>query len=149
MNAPLAGSECPFPFGKRACGKDDIRKIVWRAYARTGQLLVREAEQGITDKITLVVDTSGKKIAGKKAGQSVWYVYQAKRAGREVLDGRGNQLWAYVDKPREWDAWDVDAAYAGSAADERLSAYTAITGREDYYEALQARYPKRTEWMSW
>jgi alpha-mannosidase len=35
-----------------------------------------------------------------------------KRAGREVLDGRGNQLWAYVDKPRAWDAWDVDAAYA-------------------------------------
>ena len=35
-----------------------------------------------------------------------------KRAGREALDGRGNQLWAYVDKPRAWDAWDVDAAYA-------------------------------------
>jgi alpha-mannosidase len=30
---------------------------------------------------------------------------------REVLDGRGNQLWAYVDKPREWDAWDVDEDY--------------------------------------
>ena len=35
-----------------------------------------------------------------------------KRAGREVLDGRGNQVWAYVDKPREWDAWELDAAYA-------------------------------------
>jgi uncharacterized protein (DUF58 family) len=35
---------------------DDIRRIVWRAYARTGQLLVREAEQGITDKITIVLD---------------------------------------------------------------------------------------------
>ncbi|MEM7737012.1 MAG: glycoside hydrolase family 38 C-terminal domain-containing protein [Deinococcota bacterium] len=31
--------------------------------------------------------------------------------GREVLAGRGNQLWAYVDKPRQWDAWDVDADY--------------------------------------
>ena len=30
---------------------------------------------------------------------------------REVLTGRGNQLWAYVDKPREWDAWDVDEDY--------------------------------------
>lgn len=39
---------------------------------------------------------------------SVW----DKRAGREALDGRANQLWAYVDKPREWDAWDVDASYA-------------------------------------
>jgi uncharacterized protein (DUF58 family) len=35
---------------------DDVRRIVWRAYARTGQLLVREAEQGITDKITILLD---------------------------------------------------------------------------------------------
>jgi alpha-mannosidase len=35
-----------------------------------------------------------------------------KCAGREVLAGRGNQLWAYVDKPREWDAWDLEATYA-------------------------------------
>jgi alpha-mannosidase len=34
-----------------------------------------------------------------------------KAAGREVLEGRGNQLWAYVDKPREWDAWDIDESY--------------------------------------
>lgn len=30
---------------------------------------------------------------------------------REVLDGRGNQIWAYVDKPADWDAWDVDEGY--------------------------------------
>lgn len=30
------------------------------------------------------------------------------RLGRDVLDGRGNQIWAYVDKPREWDAWDIE-----------------------------------------
>ena len=35
-----------------------------------------------------------------------------KGAGREALAGRGNQLWAFVDKPRAWDAWDLDAAYA-------------------------------------
>jgi alpha-mannosidase len=35
-----------------------------------------------------------------------------KRVGREALDGRGNQLWAYVDKPRQWDAWDLEATYA-------------------------------------
>lgn len=34
-----------------------------------------------------------------------------KRAGREVLADRGNQLRAYVDKPREWDAWDLEATY--------------------------------------
>jgi alpha-mannosidase len=30
---------------------------------------------------------------------------------REVLAGRGNQLWAYIDKPRAWNAWDIDEGY--------------------------------------
>jgi uncharacterized protein (DUF58 family) len=37
---------------------DDLRRIVWRAYAKTGVLMVREAEQGITDQITLILDTN-------------------------------------------------------------------------------------------
>ena len=34
--------------------------------------------------------------------------------GREVLaEGeRGNQLWAFVDKPRTYDAWDIEENYA-------------------------------------
>src|SRR6185295_8861601 len=35
-----------------------------------------------------------------------------KRSSREVLAGRGNQLWAYWDKPRNWDAWDIEDDYA-------------------------------------
>jgi alpha-mannosidase len=31
--------------------------------------------------------------------------------GRESLADRGNQLWAYVDRPRSWDAWDIDESY--------------------------------------
>jgi alpha-mannosidase len=31
---------------------------------------------------------------------------------RAALSDRGNQLWAYVDKPYSWDAWDVDETYA-------------------------------------
>ncbi|MDQ1397166.1 MAG: hypothetical protein QOG64_2425 [Acidimicrobiaceae bacterium] len=52
----------PWPTGMEFYGMrqyspgDDVRRIVWRAYARTGQLLVREAEQGITDKITILLD---------------------------------------------------------------------------------------------
>jgi alpha-mannosidase len=40
-----------------------------------------------------------------------------KDLGREVLDGRGNLLRAYADKPREWDAWDVDEDYERDALD--------------------------------
>jgi alpha-mannosidase len=35
-----------------------------------------------------------------------------KTANREILAGRGNQIWAYTDIPREWDAWEIDANYA-------------------------------------
>lgn len=31
--------------------------------------------------------------------------------GREALADRGNLLWAYVDKPRAFDAWEIDADY--------------------------------------
>ncbi len=36
-----------------------------------------------------------------------------KPTGRQALAGNGNQLWAYpVDKPRNWDAWDIESDYA-------------------------------------
>jgi alpha-mannosidase len=34
-----------------------------------------------------------------------------REAGREVLDGRGNRLLAYADKPANWDAWDIQEGY--------------------------------------
>lgn len=54
----------PFPSGLEFYGMrdyqpgDDLRRIVWRAFARTGRMLVREAEQGITDQITIILDTN-------------------------------------------------------------------------------------------
>jgi alpha-mannosidase len=36
-----------------------------------------------------------------------------KPSGREALAGRGAQLWVYPqDKPRAWDAWDIEEDYA-------------------------------------
>ncbi len=49
-----------------------------------------------------------------------------KPTGREALDGPGNQLWAYpVDKPRNWDAWDVEGDY-----EERGEAVTSLESLE-------------------
>lgn len=53
----------PWPSGLEFYGMreytpgDDLRRIVWRASARTGKIMVREAEQGITDQITIMLDT--------------------------------------------------------------------------------------------
>ncbi len=48
-----------------------------------------------------------------------------KPTGREALAGAGNQLWAYpFDRPRSWDAWDVDEDYAEKG--EQLTAVESI-----------------------
>lgn len=53
----------PWPSGLEFYGMreyvpgDDLRRIVWRASARTGKIMVREAEQGITDHVTIILDT--------------------------------------------------------------------------------------------
>jgi alpha-mannosidase len=41
-----------------------------------------------------------------------------KPTGREALAGRANQLWVYpVDKPRQFDAWDIEEDYAERGED--------------------------------
>ena len=67
----------PWPHGLEFYGMrkyqpgDDIRRVVWRAFARTGQLLVRESEQGITDKITIVIDTDRQYHSGGPVSESL------------------------------------------------------------------------------
>jgi alpha-mannosidase len=34
-----------------------------------------------------------------------------KRVGREAMAGRGNQIWAYRDIPRVYDAWELEGDY--------------------------------------
>lgn len=36
---------------------DELRRVVWKAVARTGRLLIRESEQGITDRVVVLLDT--------------------------------------------------------------------------------------------
>ncbi len=55
-------------------------------------------------------------------------VYDVK-AGREVLAGRANQLWAYTDKPRNWEAWDVDEGY--EAEGEEISGVESVEVTEN------------------
>ncbi|MGI8792952.1 MAG: DUF58 domain-containing protein [Acidimicrobiales bacterium] len=38
---------------------DDLRRVVWAAVAKTDQMLVRESEQGITDRVVILLDTDG------------------------------------------------------------------------------------------
>lgn len=52
----------PWPSGMELYGMrqyqpgDDVRRVVWRAFLRTGKLLVQDAEQGISDKVVILLD---------------------------------------------------------------------------------------------
>ena len=48
-----------------------------------------------------------------------------KASNREALTDRGNQLWAYVDKPYDFDAWDVDETYERDG--EEMAGVQSIT----------------------
>jgi len=66
-----------------------------------------------------------------------------KVAQREVLAGRGNQLWAYVDKPRSFDAWEVDAGYAQSGRE--ITNVTSIAVQESGPHRAAIRIGRRFE----
>lgn len=62
--------------------------------------------------------------------------------GREALSGPGNQLWVYpLDKPRSWDAWDVEADYAASG--EQITAVEAIEVVEETTHRVAVRVRRR------
>jgi alpha-mannosidase len=61
-----------------------------------------------------------------------------KASGREALADRGNQLWVYPqDKPRNWDAWDIDEDYEKSG--EEIAALESLDVAADgpHYAALR------------
>jgi alpha-mannosidase len=91
------------PDGSAIAGADELagleaRVIVDPEPSASVRVTERELEN---DHVLVVLDEDG----------TLARVYD-KRVGRDVLDGRGNQLWAYVDKPRLFDAWDVESDYA-------------------------------------
>jgi alpha-mannosidase len=61
-----------------------------------------------------------------------------KASAREALEGRGNQLWVYAqDKPRNWDAWDVDEDYERSGEEIAALESLEIAASGPHYASLR------------
>ena len=60
-----------------------------------------------------------------------------KASGREALAGRGNQLWAYHDKPRSWDAWDIDEDYEAGGEEVTRVERLALVERGPHFAAIR------------
>jgi alpha-mannosidase len=60
-----------------------------------------------------------------------------KRASREVLSDRANQIWAYPDVPRNYDAWDIDPDYAAEGREIVAAAPPAVVVSGPVYGAVE------------
>ncbi|MBV9330080.1 MAG: alpha-mannosidase, partial [Alphaproteobacteria bacterium] len=60
-----------------------------------------------------------------------------KQARREVLSGRGNQIWIYRDQPREYDAWDIDEDYRRVGEESSCSSPLEIAEEGPHRAALK------------
>jgi alpha-mannosidase len=63
-----------------------------------------------------------------------------KPTGREALAGRGNQLWVYPqDKPRDWDAWDLEEDYWESGEELREVQSVEVVERGPHRASLRVK----------
>lgn len=62
-----------------------------------------------------------------------------KATGREALAHPGNQLWVYPDRPRNWDAWDIDEDYA-QAGEQLIAQSREIVASGPHRAALRLTY---------
>lgn len=61
-----------------------------------------------------------------------------KPSNREALADRGNQLWVYpADKPREWDAWEIEEDYAQNGQELTQVSSVKIATQTTHHIALQ------------
>ncbi len=64
---------------------DPVRRIHWRATARTGELVVKEVDETGSPRLTIALDLGGGGIGGEQAaGRAAWYALEGLRRGYAV-----------------------------------------------------------------
>lgn len=71
-----------------------------------------------------------------------------KEAKREVLEGRGNRLFAYADKPANWDAWDVEAGYEAEGEEVPAAQSVEVVESGPLRAAVRVERRFRGSWIS-
>jgi len=71
-----------------------------------------------------------------------------KEAKREVLEGRGNRLFAYADKPANWDAWDVEAGYEAEGEEVTAAESVEVVESGPLRAAVRVERLFRDSWIS-
>jgi alpha-mannosidase len=71
-----------------------------------------------------------------------------REAEREVLEGRGNRLFVYADKPANWDAWDVEAGYEAEGEEVPAAESVEVVESGPLRAAVRVERRFRGSWIS-
>lgn len=80
------------------------------------------------------IETDHYSIRWNEKGQII-YLYD-KEYQRDVLNGRGNIFQIFEDKPKDYDAWDIDIFYQEKMKEVPLKLEAIITNNEFFIELL-------------
>ncbi|MBA2276748.1 MAG: alpha-mannosidase, partial [Chloroflexia bacterium] len=110
---------------------------------------IEEDDTAPVDSVTAMIDTDHAVIENallrvEIGGDGTLHRVLDKHMDRDALVGRGNQLWAYIDRPRSWDAWDIDETY--EQAGEEIATVDAVDLVEE--GPLRAAVRVRRTWRS-
>lgn len=90
-------------------------------------LLYKSQNVSQVSKVKVSEDTLENDLVRIKIGSDGTIVsYYDKVNDREVFADRGNQLWAYSDRPRNWDAWDIATDYENYGEEIRDVEYIKV-----------------------
>jgi uncharacterized protein (DUF58 family) len=136
---------------------DDPRRIVWRAVARASEdegnvrLLVREAEQGITDRVSIVLDTDRRRHSPGDPSETFESAIRvvASLGARHLEDGfavtldtnTGRVVEALRGRAKRVPFLDLLARLQPSTESLRVAAdRLLVSGRRDYHTVLVTPY---------
>ena len=132
----LAGTDESLPTQKTEDGRllvhDPNREVPglgWTALRAYSGAETREAVDVRIEKSDGLTVLENGLLRVEVGGDGAMHSVHDKVVGRESLDGRANQLWAYTDRPRNWEAWDVDEGYEGEG--EEISTVESIETVEE------------------
>ncbi|MCE4609571.1 MAG: DUF58 domain-containing protein [Desulfurococcales archaeon] len=104
---------------------DDIRRIVWTATARTGNLMVWEGIMGAKEDVALFLDLSLESWPGSPGmAPADWIMRTSLEISRRVA-GSGGNVYYYIYRGNTWESW---GPLRGSDAVDVLRLRLSVTG---------------------
>ncbi len=104
---------------------DDIRRIVWTATARTGNLMVWEGLMGAKEDVALFLDLALESWPGSPGMAPADWIMRTSLEITKRVAGSGGNVYYYIYRGNTWESW---GPLRGSEAVDVLRLRLSVTG---------------------